>query len=299
MTSLIKANWTALNTPACLLAESPRFAHNCWCWVDIDGQAIHRCLTTDWVNHPRSAIESVSFSDQPGCILPRKALNEYLLFGRQGIYQLSWPLGETHQLKKVQDTPFDPNKFRFNDGRADSTGHSWVSSLSDDRRPGAAFYKIDTQSSTMYLKNLIVGNGLAFSPDNRTLYFADTRQRCIWTFDFDPDECSISHQELFAEYKEDAARPDGATVASDGSYIVAVYEGYRLDRYSPDGKLLEHIALPVARPTMPCFGGPELDQLVVTSAPHSEALPNAKGFEDVHLIGTFTHVPGIAENLAT
>lgn len=297
-TSLLKSEWFALKTPECLLAESPRFAHGYWFWIDIDGKAMHRCLRSDWLSQPDAKIETAKLPDTAGCVLPKKALHEFLLFGRKGIYELSWEPNRPERIRKVQDVLFDPNQYRFNDGRADNQGRAWVSTLSDARRPGAMLYRIDSQTTKICLKDLIVGNGLAFSPDQTVLYFADTRQRCIWRFDYNPDEGIISHQELLAEYKDGAARPDGATVTLDGSYLVAVFEGYRLDRYASNGNLVEQIELPVAKPTMPCFGGPDYRQLIVTAAPPLETLPNRSGFDKSFVIGAHSHLQGIAENLA-
>lgn len=295
---LLRTDWSALQTPSCLLAESPRFAHNYWFWVDIDGKAMHRCVSVDWLANPTAHIESIELPDTVGCVLPKQTPHEFGLFGRQGIYDLHWEPGCPESLKKTQDVLFDADHYRFNDGRADIKGRAWVSTLSDARQPGAMLFRIDPTTTKICLKDLIVGNGLAFSPDQNTLYFADTRQRSIWRFDFDPTEGLISHQELMAEYKTDAARPDGATVAQDGSYIVAVFEGYRLDRYAADGKLIEEIPVPVARPTMPCLGGPSLNQIIVTCAPSTENLPNHDGFEQVCVIGAESHMSGIPENLA-
>jgi sugar lactone lactonase YvrE len=60
-------------------------------------------------------------------------------------------------------------------------------------------------------------------------------------------------------------RPDGAAMDSDGCYWVAGNDGASLLRFAPDGKLDRELNLPVAKPSMPCFGGPELDTLLVTS----------------------------------
>jgi sugar lactone lactonase YvrE len=61
-------------------------------------------------------------------------------------------------------------------------------------------------------------------------------------------------------------RPDGAAVDAQGYYWIAHVNGWRVARYSPDGKIDRTIGLPVQRPTMCAFGGDNLDVLYVTSA---------------------------------
>ena len=296
MTSIRSLNWIAPPFPACQLAESPRFCHNHWVWLDIDGQVLYRCDQADLLNAPATAVESQTLPDQMGCVLPTQHANQYMLYGRQGIYHLNWPAGRGGAFSKSAEAPFNPDRYRFNDGRADINGRAWVSTLSDARTPGACLFRLDQHTTTSYIENLIVGNGLAFSPNGDTMYFADTRQRKVWRFDCDPQLGVLKHQELLAEYTQGAERPDGATVASDGSYLVAVLEGYRLDRYHLNGKLLEEIELPLAKPTMPCLGGPGLNQLMVTGIEHAPDHPNRTGFETASLVVAQTELTGIAEN---
>lgn len=298
-TDTILSNWKALPNSNCQLAESPRYAHGVWCWVDIDGKKIFRCQTQNLNEATSSNIEVAELPDQVGCVLPTKEKNSYALFGRKGTYLLNW--GSTSTDIHIENTsPFDPNTHRFNDGHADAKGRAWVSSLSDAREPTAALYEIDQKQIIKKYEPLIVGNGLTFSPDQKVMYLADTRQKKIWRFEFDATSGTISHQALFADYThEKTARPDGATVAENGDYLVAVYEGYRLDRYNANGKLIEHIQLPLAKPTMPCFGGPNLQQLLVTAAAPSENFHNQQGFEHCNVIYAQSSLTGCTENLFT
>jgi sugar lactone lactonase YvrE len=123
--------------------------------------------------------------------------------------------------------------------------------------------------------DITVGNGLAFSPDGGTMYWSDTAAHCIFASDFDRGEGRLARQRVFAEFppKSQAAdlahyggRPDGAAVDVEGCYWVAMYEGQRLLRIAPDGRVLQEMPLPVRCPTMPCFGGTDLCTLYVTTA---------------------------------
>ncbi len=123
--------------------------------------------------------------------------------------------------------------------------------------------------------DLTVSNGLAWSPDARTLYWADTKAPSHRHAGFRSGDGSISRRRMFMQFPLKAAdqaladyggRPDGAAVDSQGGYWVAMFEGARLLRLAPDGTLLREVVLPVRCPTMPCFGGPDLKTLYVTTA---------------------------------
>ena len=111
------------------------------------------------------------------------------------------------------------------------------------------------------------------------MYWSDTSAHRIFAFDFDAAGGRLSRQRVFAEFPlkqpgQDLAlvlahyggRPDGAAVDAEGAYWVAMYEGQRLLRLAPDGSLLQEVLLPVRCPTMPCFGGPDLRTLFITTA---------------------------------
>jgi sugar lactone lactonase YvrE len=115
------------------------------------------------------------------------------------------------------------------------------------------------------LDQIKVPNAIAFSPDDRTLYFADTRAYTIWCFDFDLAEGRISNRRVFVETPT-PARPDGACLDADGFLWNAHFAGACLVRYAPDGRIDRVIDLPVGNPTCCCFGGDDLDILFVTSA---------------------------------
>jgi len=116
-----------------------------------------------------------------------------------------------------------------------------------------------------------VSNGLAFSPDNKTLYHADTTAHRISSYEFDLENAKLGKGRCFRQFSAEKGieyngRPDGAAVDSEGAYWCAMYEGSRLLRISPSGDVLDEIPLPVRCPTMPCFGGEDLRTLYLTSA---------------------------------
>ena len=111
-----------------------------------------------------------------------------------------------------------------------------------------------------------IPNGLAWSPDSRTMYFTDTFDRRIFAHDFDPDHGEMGPPRLFASLPEGTATPDGATVDAEGFFWTAIYGGGRLHRYAPDGRLDRVVPLPMSQPTSCAFGGSKLNILFVTSA---------------------------------
>ncbi len=128
---------------------------------------------------------------------------------------------------------------------------------------------------TRQAAGITVSNGLAWSPDGRTMYWSDTKAHTVYAFDVDAASGELGPRRVFASFTPKVAgasldgyggRPDGAAVDVEGCYWVAMFEGQRLLRLAPDGALLREVRLPVRCPTMPCFGGADLKTLYITTA---------------------------------
>jgi sugar lactone lactonase YvrE len=259
---------TALPVAPALLGESP-FWHPdeaALYWCDIPGKALHRFEPASGA-HRRWA-----FDTEPGCCAPLPG-GALLLAMRDGLFRFDPASGRRQCLAGA---PYDMAQERFNDGKADPQGRLWVGTLYEPRQPAnAALYRWAEGRLDRIAGDITVSNGLAFSPDGRTMYWSDTAAHRIDAFDFDGSDGSLSRRRVFAEFAprepgQDLAgyggRPDGAAVDAEGAYWVAMYEGQRLLRLAPDGTLLGEVPLPVRCPTMPCFGGPDLRTLFVTTA---------------------------------
>lgn len=157
---------------------------------------------------------------------------------------------------------------RLNDGRVDARGRLWIGTMDNALHwPNGSLYRLDADASvTRIFGDIIVTNGITFSPDNRKFYFTDTRRYCTWQFDFDADEGRITDRRLLADHTGTKDRPDGACVDVDGCIWIAFFSGARVVRYRPDGMVDLTIALPVMNPTCVCFGEPDLKTLFITSA---------------------------------
>lgn len=158
---------------------------------------------------------------------------------------------------------------RFNDGKCDRLGRFWCGSM--DRRTERAIgslYRMDDlrRITAMDHSWVTISNGIAWSPDNRTMYFADTAALCIYTYDYDLEEGAISNRKVFAQFKPGLGGPDGLTVDAKGGVWCALFNRSELHHLDADGKLLNVIALPVQQPTSVMFGGPDLSTMFITTA---------------------------------
>jgi L-arabinonolactonase len=195
------------------------------------------------------------------------------------------------------ETLVDPEPDRptniLNDGKCDRRGRYWCGSRNGDLvHPTGALHRLDTSLTVRRMDDgFIVSNGIAFSPDDRTMYFADTRAETVYAYDFDLDDGVISNRRVFFSTVDIAGRCDGATVDAEGFYWCALIHGGRIARIDPKGRFDRLIDLPVKHPTMCTFGGPDLDILYVTSAasmvPEAEraATPHAGALFALHDLG--------------
>ena len=157
---------------------------------------------------------------------------------------------------------------RLNDGKVGPDGCFWVGSMHDSspRAPSGALYRVTPEGECRrVLDEIKVSNGLAWSPDGATMYHADTRENCVKAFAFDAATGALGAVRRLITLTEAQGLPDGAAVDSAGFYWSAGVTAGRLNRISPAGELVESIALPVAAPTMPCFGGGDGRMIFITS----------------------------------
>ena len=268
-------SWQAITTEPDGLSESP-FWHaqeNRLYWVDIPGRRVAR-VAVEGLN-AQGAVEYWPLDEEPGCIAPVQG-GGLVLALRSGIYRAQQWGGPLH---KLADAPYDTAKQRFNDGKCDAQGRFWAGSLYEpkDQQMGV-LYMLDAQGLHRMMDGVTTANGLAWSPDGRTAYWADTAAHQVRAFDCDPTTGALSNARVFHQMPPKPAgwawgsatayggRPDGAAVDAEGCYWSAQYEGGRLLRLSPSGQVLAEVPTPVLCPTMPCFGGPDLKTLFITTS---------------------------------
>ena len=167
----------------------------------------------------------------------------------------------------VDPEPDRPNNV-LNDGKCDHRGRYWCGSRAGDlSSPEGALYRLDPDGQCHRMdEGFAVSNGIAWSPDDRTMYFSDSPAGTIFAYDFDLEAGRIANRRVFATTVELGGHPDGATVDSEGCYWCALFGGGAIARFDPGGRLISTIPTPVRNPTMCTFGGEHLDTLFVTSA---------------------------------
>lgn len=199
-----------------------------------------------------------------GCAAPRR--DGGLILGADSDFvALDLATGESRVLATAEaNMPHN----RFNDGKVDRRGRFWAGTI--DRRtekPTGSLYRLDPDLTITRMETgVICSNGIGWSPDDRTMYFTDSMIRTIWAYDFDAAAGTISNRRVFAKLGDDDGVPDGLAVDAQGCVWSAVWDGWRIVRYTPDGRIDREIRMPVQRPSSCMFGGPDLHTLYVTSA---------------------------------
>ncbi len=256
----------AVHDQPMLLGECPTWhaIESALYWVDIDGLTVNRL-------HPASGKYTTwKMGYEPSAIAP-DINNQLIVSLRNGLVRLKTTDGTITELTPA---PYDPNITRFNDGRVDPAGRFWVGTLYEPRdKPAAEMYVFEhDRLRRAWSGGMTNSNGLAWSPDGRTMYHVDTTTHRIDSYDFDPATGTPSNHRTIRIFASDknapdyGGRPDGAAMDSEGGYWVAMYEGACVLRLSPNGDILQKIELPALCPTAVAFGGPDLKTLYVTSA---------------------------------
>ena len=284
-----------------LLGESPLWhpREQALYWCDIPGRRVNRF-------DPRSgALAHWDFETEPASCAPHLA-GGLVVAMRDGLWRLDTHSGKRHLLAKP---PYDPATERFNDGKCDPRGRFWVGTIYEPRDAAkAALYCWDGHQLQRKADGVTVANGLAWSPDARTLYWSDTKAHTIYAFDCDIASATLSQRRVFAAFAPKQAgqdldayggRPDGAAMDAEGCYWVAMFEGQRVLRLSAAGEVLREVVLPVRCPTMPCFGGADLRTLYITTA--RENRPAEELAAQPHagcVLALAVDVPGLPVHLA-
>lgn len=163
---------------------------------------------------------------------------------------------------------------RSNDGRADPWGGFWIGTMGKSAQPDAgAIYRFYKGGVTKLFDNVTISNSICFSPDRKFVYFSDTAKRQIMRQNLDADGWPDGAATVLVDLNADALNPDGAVVDSEGYIWNAQWGASRVARYSADGKLDRVVEIPALQTSCPAFGGPDLNELFVTSA--REGLANA------------------------
>jgi sugar lactone lactonase YvrE len=253
----------------CATGESPTWnaLEKAWYWVDIPARRVWR------LDHATGTARHWEAPEMVACVAA--ADDGSLVAGMEtGVFRLV--LGEDGKAEATRLAAPPSSQLgegmRFNDGRCDRQGRFWSGTMFMDmgaaRAVGGLYrYSPDGGLHGPVVSGMLTQNGLAWSPDGRTMYLSDShpQRRMVWAFDYDLEQGIPHTKRVFLDLTGQKGRPDGAAVDLDGCYWTCANDAGLVQRFTPEGKLDREIALPMAKPSMCAFGGPQLDVLLVTS----------------------------------
>jgi sugar lactone lactonase YvrE len=228
-------------------------------WVDIAGQQLHVFNPSDGTNKTYACPDIVTSAS------PRAAGGVLLTLRR------SFALFDeaTGRFETIADVEADMPGNRFNDGKTDRRGRHWAGTMGDVdwNHPIGNLYRFGSDRRPVRVAEKIrCSNGIAWSPDDRTMYFCESFAYVIHAYDFDADTGHLENGRRFATVDPDSGSfPDGITVDADGFLWCAQPVFGRIVRYDPGGRIERIIELPVSRGTSLMFGGPDLSTLYITT----------------------------------
>jgi sugar lactone lactonase YvrE len=229
----------------------------CLWWTDIPARTLHRL---DWPGGALTSLPmprrlcSLGLCESGRLIL---AFEDGVFLHEPGTQHFDWIA--TIEAEKVMN--------RLNDGKVGPDGAFWVGSMDErtPRGPTGALYRVTMAGAVRQFGEVTVSNGLAWSGDGSVMIHADSRAPAIDAWDFDAPSGTISNRRRIAEPSEAVGRPDGGAFDVAGLYWSAGVSAGCLNGFDRDGTLQRAVALPLPHPTMPCFGGPDLRTVFVTS----------------------------------
>ena len=305
--------WQTVTSAPDKLGESPYWhpQEQQLYWVDIPGKKVNR-------TQPGSElIDTWYLPEEPGCIAPATR-GGYVLALRNGVFRAEVWGGDLELLAPVS---YDTANIRFNDGKCDTLGRLWAGTMYEPRTQRLAeLYCIDARGMygtttpvkvDVLQRDAILANGLAWSPDNRTMYWADTVDHVIHAWDWDAATGAMANKRVFHQFAGKPAgwtsdlalasqyggRPDGCAVDVQGNYYIAMFEGQRLLKFSAAGALLADIPTPSRCNTMPCFGGADMKTLFLTTASYNRSAEElAANPLSGHVFAMQMDIPGLPVN---
>ena len=226
-------------------------------WVDIEGRLLQRL-------EPASGrLDRWEMPERIACFALREQGGLIVAFA-SGIAFYDLDSGAIEWIARPDPVPTN----RFNEGKCDRQGRFWAGTMDDRlKEHSAALFRIDPDLTvTRVLDGIGISNTMVWSLDDKSFFFADTLDGRIDRFDFDAAAGTLSNRRTIVDLAGTGIGPDGSTIDTEGYLWNAQWDGWRVARYAPDGRLDRVVPLPVQKPTSCMFGGPDLRTLYVTSA---------------------------------
>lgn len=228
-------------------------------WVDIENGLVH------FFDPGTGQDRAIAVGQMVGCAVPRAA-GGLVLGAQQGFATLD---PETEALTLIAQPEAHLPENRINDGKCDPAGRLLAGTMALSLAPRVgSLYRLDRDLSVhRLLEGITVSNGLAWSADSRTLYYIDTGTRAIAAFDYDVSAGALSNRRVVARVPPELGYPDGMAIDEEGCLWVGHWDGWSVCRWDPaTGQVRQRVPVPVARVTSCAFGGPNLDDLYITTA---------------------------------
>ena len=257
-----------MNEPEHILKSQNKLGETpIWCpeesalyWVDWGGQPTCRLV-------PATGQFATFPVGYPVTALARRASGGFIAIAQGGLY--AWdPSLNSYERLAGPPQPSRP-EICYNDAAVDRQGRLLVGTVNmqDPFLPEGSVYRFDPDGSLHELDTgYATANGIGLSPDGRTVYVADQRHWKIMVLDYDPGAGTLTNRRLFATVPEDQGQPDGLIVDAEGYVWNGHWGGSRLTRYDPQGHIERQVRFPVRHVISFAFGGPNLDELFVTTA---------------------------------
>jgi sugar lactone lactonase YvrE len=206
----------------------------------------------------------VQLDEFVGCLAPRKS-GGLILTKRFSFWTLEPDSAKLTFLSSLEN---EPSNNRFNDGKCDPRGRFLAGTMEmNEKDPNGSLYSFDGSSITKLFGNVVISNGLAWSPDYKTLYYIDTPSREVKAFDYDLNAGGIANMRVVIQIPESFGWPDGMTSDTQGNLWVAMWGGAQVTKWNPNtGQLLEQIPVPAKNVSSCVFGGKDRNELYLTSA---------------------------------
>ena len=226
-------------------------------FVDIKGHKVHRYQPDTGAQRSWDAPEQVTF------LAPVEG-GGFIVGLKSGLHRFDPSTGGFTLMTVVERPDLDN---RTNDGFVDQKGRLWFGTMNDpEKLRQGSLYRLGADGKPLRMDSgYAITNGPATSPDGRTLYHNETKDRIVYAFDLAEDG-SLSNKREFVRIARADAHPDGPAVDSEGCLWVALFGGWGVERYSPAGELIGRIELPVPNVTKPAFGGDDLKTMYLTTA---------------------------------
>jgi sugar lactone lactonase YvrE len=224
-------------------------------WVDIIGKKIQRYFPED------DKYEAFNVPLQVGMVAFRKQ-GEMVCATENGFY--FWKIG-AQEMEFIAHPEAGKEGARFNDGKVDRKGRLWAGTMTPEGA-SSALYRLDPDMKvSKMVDGATISNGIGWNPDNTIMYYADSNRYVINAFDYNKEKGTLSNQRPFVQLDGKSGVPDGLTVDIEGYVWCAIYDGWRVMRYTPTGDIATEIKMPISKPSSCIFGGENMDELYITT----------------------------------